>query len=120
MDGKATSLVTDAEGKVTLTLEAGEHVISATHGTLTLVPPVCTATVNATETQATTEAPTTEASTTEAPTTQSPATQDPATEESSTDTSASEGGCKAVTHGAIGLATLFGLATFAMVKRKEK
>ncbi len=120
VDGRATSLVTDAEGKVTLTLEAGEHVISATHGTLTLVPPVCTATVNATETQATTEAPTTEAPTTEAPTTQSPATQDPATEGSSTDTSASEGGCKAVTHGATGLATLLGLATLAMIKRKEK
>ena len=118
VDGRATSLVTDAEGKVTLTLEAGEHVISATHGTLTLVPPVCTATVNATETQATTEA-----STTEAPTTQSPATQDPATEESSTDTSASEGGCRAVAGSAIGLATLSGFAiytTFAMIKRKEK
>lgn len=46
VDGQATSFVTDAEGKVTLTAEAGEHVISATHATMTLVPPACTVTVN--------------------------------------------------------------------------
>ncbi len=46
IDGQATSFVTDAEGKVTLTAKAGEHVISATHTTMTLVPPACTVTVN--------------------------------------------------------------------------
>lgn len=46
VDGKATAYKTDADGKVTLTLDKkGEFVISATSEELTLVPPVCVATV---------------------------------------------------------------------------
>lgn len=49
VDGTATELVTDAEGKVTLSLADGSHVISATSSTLVLVPPVCLATIGSTE-----------------------------------------------------------------------
>lgn len=53
VNGTATSYKTDAEGKVTLKLEdAGEYVISATSETLTLVPPICIATVEADATDA--------------------------------------------------------------------
>ncbi len=46
VNGKATEFVTDAEGKVTITLDtAGTAVISATSETMTLVPPVCVASV---------------------------------------------------------------------------
>lgn len=46
VDGAATAYKTDAEGKVTLTLDKkGKAVISATCATLTLVPPICVATV---------------------------------------------------------------------------
>ena len=46
VNGKTTEFVTDADGKVTLTLDAaGTAVISATSETMTLVPPVCVATV---------------------------------------------------------------------------
>ena len=110
VDDQATTFLTDAEGKVTLTVEAGEHVISATHATMTLVPPTCTVTVNASET----EAPTTEVPATEAPATGAP------TEQGSTETPTNEGGCKAIACGAIGLATLLGWALCAMTKRKEK
>ncbi len=45
-NGEATEFTTDAEGKVTLTLDkAGTYVISAESETMTLVPPVCTVTV---------------------------------------------------------------------------
>ncbi|MBQ9112769.1 MAG: hypothetical protein IJY08_04230 [Clostridia bacterium] len=48
VDGSATNAKTDAEGKVTVTLDkAGTHIISAVSDTLTLVPPVCVATVEA-------------------------------------------------------------------------
>ena len=50
MDGKVTEYKTDAEGKVTLTLsESGKYVISAVSDTMTLVPPVCVADVEAVE-----------------------------------------------------------------------
>ncbi len=45
VDGVDTAFVTDANGKVTVELAAGEHVISAKSATLALVPPVCVATV---------------------------------------------------------------------------
>lgn len=45
VDGKATKVVTDGEGKATLTVDSGVHIISATSETQTLVPPVCVATV---------------------------------------------------------------------------
>lgn len=46
VDGTETTYTTDAEGKVTLKLtEAGEHILSATSDSETLVPPVCVATV---------------------------------------------------------------------------
>ena len=46
-DGTKIGFVTDAEGKVTFGPEAaGTHVFSAVHDTMTLVPPVCTVTVN--------------------------------------------------------------------------
>lgn len=53
INGIATEYKTDAEGKVTVKLtEAGTCVISAVSETQTLVPPVCVATVAATETSA--------------------------------------------------------------------
>ena len=48
IDGTATEVITDAEGKATLTLdEAGSFCISAVSDTQTLVPPVCLVTVSA-------------------------------------------------------------------------
>jgi len=41
VNGELTTYVTDAEGKVSLTLDGGNHVISAVSDTKTLVPPVC-------------------------------------------------------------------------------
>ena len=41
IDGAKTEFVTGEDGTVTITLEKGEHVISAVSDTLTLVPPVC-------------------------------------------------------------------------------
>ncbi len=46
-DDTKTGFVTNAEGKVTLSPEAaGMHVFSAVHDQMTIVPPVCTVTVN--------------------------------------------------------------------------
>ena len=79
VDGTKIGFVTDAEGKVTFSPEAaGTHVFSAVHDQMTIVPPVCTVTVNK-----------------------------------------PEGGCNAVAFSATGLATLLGLVTCAMIKRKE-
>ncbi len=47
VDGAATGYMTDAEGKVTVKLEEGTHIISAASETMTLVPPVCKVTVTA-------------------------------------------------------------------------
>ncbi|MBO5037504.1 MAG: hypothetical protein J6D42_10535 [Clostridia bacterium] len=48
VNGEKTEFVTDAEGKVSVKIdEAGEYTISAVSETMTLVPPVCTATVTA-------------------------------------------------------------------------
>lgn len=47
VDGTSTEFVTDAEGKVTLNLEEGTHVISAVSDSMILVPAVCVATVDA-------------------------------------------------------------------------
>lgn len=53
IDGEKTDFVTDAEGKVTVTIdEAGSYVISAVSDTQTLVPPVCIAAVAEAETGA--------------------------------------------------------------------
>lgn len=41
VNGEATEHKTDSEGYVSLSLEAGEYVISATSETMTLVPPAC-------------------------------------------------------------------------------
>ena len=55
LDGAKTAFKTDANGHVTLTLDAaGTHVISAVSDTDILVPPVCVATVEATATSTTT------------------------------------------------------------------
>lgn len=46
VDGEDTAFVTDAEGKVQLTLDvAGDHLISAHSDAANLVPPACTVTV---------------------------------------------------------------------------
>ncbi len=51
IDGEKTDFVTDAEGKVTVTIdEAGSYVISAVSDTQILVPPVCVATAAEAET----------------------------------------------------------------------
>lgn len=47
VDGKATGVKTDANGKATIHISgAGNHVISAASASETLVPPVCTAQIN--------------------------------------------------------------------------
>ena len=60
VDGAATDFVTDADGRVSLTVsEAGSHVISAVSDSETLVPPVCVAVIEAvTESEAETAADT--------------------------------------------------------------
>lgn len=68
VDGAATEYKTDADGKVTVSLDAGDHMISATSETQTLVPPVCLVSVEA-------KAPVTEAPATEAPVTTAPETE---------------------------------------------
>ena len=45
VDGEVVNSVTDENGTVTLTLDKGEHVVSAYTDTMTLVPPVCIVTV---------------------------------------------------------------------------
>ncbi|MBQ2756426.1 MAG: hypothetical protein IJF27_07110 [Oscillospiraceae bacterium] len=45
VDGVATDIVTDEKGAATLTLEKGDHIISAVSEELTLVSPVCVASV---------------------------------------------------------------------------
>ncbi|MBQ8830470.1 MAG: hypothetical protein IJ017_02605 [Oscillospiraceae bacterium] len=45
VDGEVVNSVTDENGTVTLTLEKGEHVVSAYTDAMTLVPPVCVVTV---------------------------------------------------------------------------
>ncbi len=47
IDGVVSEYKTDAEGKVSITLEEGSHVISAVSETVTLVPPVCVVEVTA-------------------------------------------------------------------------
>ena len=48
VDGEATDFVTDADGRVSVTVsEAGSHVISAISDSETLVPPVCVAVIEA-------------------------------------------------------------------------
>lgn len=47
IDGTASAYKTDAEGKVTITLDEGKHVISAVSDIEILVPPVCKADVAA-------------------------------------------------------------------------
>ena len=48
VNGEKTEFVTDAEGKVSVKIDmAGEYTVSAVSETMTLVPPVCTATVTA-------------------------------------------------------------------------
>jgi len=47
VNGEDTIFVTDADGKVQIELEAGEYLISARGETMTLVPPVCRATIPA-------------------------------------------------------------------------
>jgi len=48
VDGQDTAAITDAEGKAVLSLEAaGQYLISARSDSMTLVPPVCIATVAA-------------------------------------------------------------------------
>lgn len=47
VDGKATGVKTDADGKATIQISgAGKHIISAVSASETLVPPVCTAEIN--------------------------------------------------------------------------
>lgn len=43
VNGEDTEMRTDAEGKVSIALEAGDYVISARSDAMNLVPPVCTA-----------------------------------------------------------------------------
>lgn len=60
-DGEKTAYKTDKDGKVTLTLDGGDYIISAVSDSKVLVPPVCKASVEATTTTTaqTTSAPTT-------------------------------------------------------------
>lgn len=47
VDGVGTGIMTDENGKATITIDkAGEHIISAVSASKTIVPPVCTADVN--------------------------------------------------------------------------
>lgn len=47
VDGKATGVKTDADGRATIQINgAGKHIISAVSASETLVPPVCTAEIN--------------------------------------------------------------------------
>ena len=51
VNGETTDVKTDAEGKATIQIaQGGTYVISATSDTMTLVPPVCVATVASTDT----------------------------------------------------------------------
>ena len=70
VDGKDAGVVTAADGTAEITLSgAGEHVISAKKDGVTMVPPVCVATVEAAApTEAPTIAPTPEEKPTEVPT----------------------------------------------------
>lgn len=106
VDGKATEYKTDAEGKVTITLDkAGDVVISATSDTQTLVPPVCKVSVSESEVNTTPD----EETTTEAPT---------GTDTDTTDKS-EKTGCGSVVGVGTFAVVLAGVATVAVFKRKE-
>lgn len=65
IDGEATAFTTDAQGKVTFTVEeGGSFVISAVSESQILVPPVCKAEITAAETETTVTAQTEATSTT--------------------------------------------------------
>lgn len=102
LDGVATEYKTDAEGKVTITLDkAGDVVISATSDTQTLVPPVCKVSVSEKELDSTPDD-----NTAETPT--------------ETDTEKSEKtGCGGVVGVGSIAVVLAGIATVAVFKRKE-
>ena len=104
INGKGTGVLTDAEGKATITLENDSDanikaVISAKSGTETLVPPVCLADINLkeeeTEPETTTIAePTTsdDETTTEAETSSAETTSETAAQSTETSTSATSAG----------------------------
>jgi len=76
INGAATDLTTDADGKVTIqAAEEGDMIISAAHRSMILVPPVCKVSVAAAETTTTTGQP---ATTAPAATTANNATTKPA------------------------------------------
>ena len=52
VDGELTEVVTDENGEAEVTVGEGTHIISATSDSVTLVPPVCVATVAAVEGEA--------------------------------------------------------------------
>ena len=109
MNGVATAYKTDADGKVTVTLEkAGDVVISASSQTQTLVPPVCTVSVAAKEVDTPPDGHTTEAPTS------SPAT------EGSSQADSEDGGCGSMV--GVGAASLIGvMAAMAFAfKRKDE
>ena len=62
VNGEKTEFITDADGKVTIALAAGDYIVSAVSDTQTLVPPVCKVAVNA-------ETPEADVAATEAPAT---------------------------------------------------
>lgn len=65
VNGEKTAFATNAEGEVTLTLDTvGDAIISAVSDTAVLVPPVCKAAIEASQTTTTTMATTTAATTT--------------------------------------------------------
>ena len=94
VDGNATEFVTDAEGKVTITLtDAGSHQISASSAALTLVPPVSIITVAG----ETTESTATETTATETTATESTTTEETQTTDTTTTTAATTSATTAAT-----------------------
>lgn len=113
IDGEDTQYKTDADGKVTVKLDkAGDIVISATSETMTLVPPVCKAAVEAKAVADVTEEPE-----------ETPKETPDASADVKSDTSDKKSGCNSSVVGTgAALVTLFGAFGYALNigKKNEK
>lgn len=116
VDGEATDYKTDADGKVTITLSAGSHVVSAKSDSATLVPPVLKAEVAGETTTTTTESQTTETSSAATTTTTAAATTTKAAA-TTTGTSSPKTGDSVP---ALGIAVLAGAAALLAARKRNE
>jgi hypothetical protein len=115
VDGEATEYKTDADGKVSLPLTAGSHVISAKSDSMTLVPPALKAEVAGETTSTSTTAETSTTTSSAATTTTTAATTTAAA--TTTGTSSPKTGDSVP---AVGIAAFAGIAALVLARKKNE